>query len=246
MDDPVPPLNIDTLRMACSQCSLKELCLPLGMDAEEVAVLDRLVTKRRSVRRGELLFHDGDPFQALFAVRGGFFKSVVLLRDGRDHVTGFHMPGEIVGLDGIGTGRHACDMVALEDSMVCVIEYGELETTTQMLPRLRSNLLRLMSREIVRDHGVMMLLGSQLAGERIATFLINLSQRFEARGFSPWNFVLPMTRAEIGSYLGLKLETVSRVLSRMQGEGLIRVDQKAIRIERMDALLELIEPRSRC
>lgn len=246
MDDPVPLLNFDSLRMACSKCSLKELCLPLGMDAEEVAVFDRLVTQRRSVRRGELLFSDGDSFQALYAVRGGFFKSVVLLRDGRDHVTGFHMPGEIIGLDGIGGGRHACDMVALEDSMVCVIEYSDLERMTESLPRLRSNLLRLMSREIVRDHGVMMLLGSQLAGERIASFLLNLSQRFEARGFSPWNFVLPMTRAEIGSYLGLKLETVSRVLSRMQGEGLIRVDQKAIRIERMSALLELIEPRTRC
>jgi len=246
MNEPVPLADLDTLRMACSRCSLRELCLPHGMDAAEVAVLDRLVSRRRWVRRGELLFRDGDPFRALFAIRGGFFKSVVLLRDGRDHVTGFHMPGEVVGLDGIGGGRHACDMVALEESMACVIEYGDLEHMGECLPRLRGNLMRLMSREIVRDHGVMMSLGSQLAGERIATFLINLSQRFEARGFSPWNFVLPMTRAEIGSYLGLKLETVSRVLSRMQGEGLIRVDQKAIRIERLDALLELIEPRSRC
>ena len=158
-------------------------------------------------------------------MRSGFFKSSVVLEDGRDQVTGFHMAGEIVGMDGIGTDRHAADVTALEDSEVCVIPYARLEEAG-----MQRQLHRVISRELVRDQGVMMLLGTMRAEERLAAFLLNLSQRLTARGYSPNEFHLRMKREEIGSYLGLSLETVSRLFSRLQADGLVAVQQKHIRI----------------
>jgi len=177
------------------------------------------------VKRGETLYRCGEAFESLYAVRSGFLKSSVVLEDGRDQVTGFHMAGEIVGMDGIGTERHAADVIALEDSEVCVIPYARLEEFG-----LERQLHKVMSRELVRDQGVMMLLGTMRAEERLAAFLLNLSQRFVARGYSPNEFHLRMTRDEIGSYLGLSLETVSRLFSRFQADELIAVQQKHIRI----------------
>jgi CRP/FNR family transcriptional regulator len=209
----------------CSTCNLREVCLPCGLHGAEVALLGDLIYTRRRVKRGENLFHAGGDFDSIFAIRSGFFKSSVLLEDGRDQVTGFHMAGEVLGMDGIGTGRHASDVVALEDSEVCIIPYERLEQ-----PEIQRQLQRVMSRELVRDQGVMMLLGTMRAEERLAAFLLNLSQRFVARGFSPHEFHLRMTRDEIGSYLGVSLETVSRLFSRFQAEKLIAVQQKHIRI----------------
>ena len=184
-----------------------------------------LVYTRKRVKRGEHLYHSGEAFDSIYALRSGFFKSSVVLEDGRDQVTGFHMAGEIVGMGGIGTERHTADLIALEDSEVCIIPYGRLEE-----PGLQRQLHKAMSRELVRDQGVMMLLGTMRAEERLAAFLLNLSQRFVARGFSPSEFHLRMTREEIGSYIGLSLETVSRLFSRFQEDGLITVQQKHIRI----------------
>jgi CRP/FNR family transcriptional regulator len=209
----------------CTSCNLRELCLPCGLEATDKEMLGTLVYTRKRVKRGESLFRSGADFDSLFAVRSGFFKSSVLLEDGRDQVTGFHMAGEILGLDGIGTESHSADVTALEDSEVCIIPYEHL-----VEPRLQRQLHKVMSRELVRDQGVMTLLGTMKAEERLATFLLNLSQRFVARGFSHREFHLRMTRDEIGSYLGLSLETVSRLFSRFQEEGLITVQQKHIRI----------------
>jgi CRP/FNR family transcriptional regulator len=209
----------------CTSCNLRELCLPCGLEATDKEMLGTLVYTRKRVKRGESLFRSGAGFDSLFAVRSGFFKSSVLLEDGRDQVTGFHMAGEILGLDGIGTESHSADVTALEDSEVCIIPYEHL-----VEPRLQRQLHKVMSRELVRDQGVMTLLGTMKAEERLATFLLNLSQRFVARGFSHSEFHLRMTRDEIGSYLGLSLETVSRLFSRFQEEGLITVQQKHIRI----------------
>jgi CRP/FNR family transcriptional regulator len=224
------PINLQQLKSACSGCSLRELCLPMGLSPEELDHLDRLVSTRRKVKRGESLYRAGDAFGSIYAIRNGFFKSNVLVEDGRDQVTGFHMPGEILGLDGIGTDRHACNAIALEDSEVCVIPFARLEELSREMRNLQSQFHKVMSREIVRDQGVMMLLGTMHADERLAAFLLNLSQRFVARGYSPAEFHLRMTREEIGSYLGLKLETVSRIFSRFQSEGLVSVQQKHIRI----------------
>ena len=180
---------------------------------------------RKRVKLGERLYRAGGPFASLFAIRSGFFKSSSVLADGRDWVTGFHMAGEILGMDGIGAECHATDAIALEDSEVCIIPYGRL-----VEPRLQRELNKVMSRELVRDQGVMLLLATMNAEERVAAFLLNLSQRFLARGFSANEFHLRMTRGEIGSYLGLSLETVSRLLSRFHASGLISVQKKHIRI----------------
>jgi CRP/FNR family transcriptional regulator len=215
----------------CTACNLREVCLPSGLAGSAPGLLDELVYTRKRVKRGECLYRVGSGFESLYAVRSGFFKSRLMLEDGRDQVTGFHMAGEIVGMDGIGTDVHAADVIALEDSEVCVIPYARIEE-----PRMQRQLSKVMSRELVRDQGVMMLLGTMRAEERLAAFLTNLSQRFLARGYSRDDFHLRMTRDEIGSYLGLSLETVSRLFSRFQDEGLITVQQKHIRILDIPAL----------
>jgi len=229
-------MELGALKAACSNCNLRELCLPVGMSRAELESLDELVYARKRLAEGESLFHAGDTFRSLYAVRSGFFKTRVTTEDGRDQVTGFQMPGELLGMDGIGSGRHACDAVALEEAEVCSIPYARLEEVAQRFEPLQQHFHKVMSREIVRDHGVMLMLGSMRAEEKLAGFLVNLSQRLAARGNAPKEFVLRMTRAEIGSFLGLKLETVSRLFSRFQEEGLLAVRQKRVRISNLEAL----------
>lgn len=234
------PIPTSALKVACSSCNLRELCLPVGFSAPELDKLDTLVTERRTVRRGETLFRTGDPFEAVYAVRTGFFKTRVSSEDGRDQVTGFQMAGELLGLDGISADRHSCDAVALEDSQVCVIPFDQLERLSREFTDLQRQFHKIMSREIVRDHGVMLLLGSMRAEERLAAFMLNLMQRLKARGFSPSALVLRMTREEIGTYLGLKLETVSRCFSKFQEDGIMEVRHKQIRILDQEALQKLV------
>ena len=229
-----------TTKGACSSCNLRELCLPVGFSAGELARLDGLVATRRSVQRGESLFRRGDAFHGVYAVRTGFFKTCSSSADGREQVTGFQMAGELLGFDGLGESRHECDAVALEDSQVCVIPYQQLETLAQEFAPLQRQFHRVMSREIVREQGVMLLLSSMRAEERLAAFLANLAQRLEARGFSPSAFVLRMTRDEIGTYLGLSLETVSRCFSRLAEQGVLEVQQRNIRILDPAALARLM------
>ncbi len=214
-----------TSRTRCSTCNLRELCLPSGLEGAQMDAFSDIAFTRRRVKRGDTLYRSGGGFSAAYAVRAGFFKSSVVLEDGRDQLTGFHMAGEIVGMDGIGTGNHTTDVIALEDSEVCIIPHARFEEAG-----MQRQLHKAMSRELVRDQGVMMLLGTMRAEERLAAFLLNLSTRFVARGFSSSEFHLRMTREEIGSYLGLSLETVSRLFSRFQEDGLIAVQQKHIRI----------------
>lgn len=223
-----------SLRIACSSCKLREFCLPVNLDCVEMRRLDALTSLKRTYRRNEYLYRSGEPFRSLFAIRTGFFKTQVLHEDGREQVTGFQMPGEIIGLDAISSDIHACDAVALEDSEICEIPFERLEALSREVPTLQRHLHKLMSREIVRDHGIMMLLGSMRAEERLAVFLLNLSQRLSALGYSPSAFNLRMTRQEIGSYLGLKLETVSRTLSQFQELGLLNVRVRQVEI--MDML----------
>ena len=240
----VLPLAARTMMVACSQCNLKELCLPLGLSHDEVTRLDSLVSNRRKIKRGQHLYRAGDGFESLFAIKTGFFKTGVLMEDGRDQVTGFQMAGELLGMDGISLESHTCNAVALEDSEVCVIPFGQLEQLSSEIRTLQHHVHKVMSREIVRDQGVMMLLGTMRAEERLATFLLNLSQRFTARGYSSAEFHLRTTREEIGSYLGLKLETVSRAFSHFQEEGLISVQQKHVRILDIDGLRALLNHKS--
>lgn len=232
------PKNFDAshTKSKCSTCSLRELCLPVGLDEPEVEILGDLVNRKSKIQRGEYLHRTGASFQSLYAVRRGFFKTCVLEKDGRQQVTGFHMTGELIGLDAISTELHTCDAIALEDSEVCEIPFTKLEEVGRNIPPLMHHFHKIMSREIVKDHGVMMLLGSMKAEERLATFLINLSRRFFKRGYSSSDFILRMTREEIGSYLGLKLETVSRAFSKLQEEGIITVRNKHVHISDIDRL----------
>jgi len=214
----------------CSDCNLRELCLPAGLSGQDLDRIEELVYTRKRLERGENLYRAGDDFSSLYAVRSGFFKTVQTLEDGREQVTGFHMAGELMGMDGIGPETHSSGSVALEDSEVCVIPYSRLETLGRDMPLFHHQFHKVMSREIVQERSVMLLLGTMRAEERLAAFLLNLSQRFTARGYSATEFYLRMTREEMGSYLGLKLETVSRAFSRFQEDGLISVHQKHIQI----------------
>jgi CRP/FNR family transcriptional regulator, anaerobic regulatory protein len=217
-------------KVTCSSCNLRELCLPGLLCAEDMARAENLVYARRRVKRGEALFNAGAGFSAVYAIRSGFFKTSLVDGEGREQVTGFFMGGELIGLEGIGGGAYYGNAVALEDSEVCILPFALIEEMAREVPALQRHLHAVLAREIVRDHGVMMLLGSMRAEERLATFLINLSKRFLRRGYSASEFHLRMTREEIGSYLGLKLETVSRLFSRFQDEALIEVEQKHVRI----------------
>lgn len=212
----------------------------MGLPVDELERLDTVVSERRRVGFGQTLFAGGTPFRSLFAVRTGFFKTIVRSEDGREQVTGFQMAGELLGLDGIGTGLHQVDAIALEDSELCVIPFEQLETLSRDFASLQRQIHKVMSREIVREQGVMMLLGSMRAEERIAAFLLNLTKRLGARGYSSRSLVLRMSREEIGSYLGMTIETVSRTLSKLQSQGVLTVDKREISVEAPDRLAGLL------
>ena len=219
---------------------MREMCLPAGLCPEDMLRIEGLVYARRRVKRGEALFNAGDTFGSIYAIRSGFFKTSVIDGEGREQVTGFCMGGELLGLDGLGAGRYNGTAVALEDSEACVLPFALVEELSRDIRPLQRQLHSVLAREIVRDHGVMMLLGSMRAEERLATFLLNLSRRFVRRGYSSSDFHLRMTREEIGSYLGLKLETVSRLFSAFQKDSLIDVQQKHVRIRDIAGLERML------
>jgi CRP/FNR family transcriptional regulator len=228
--------------VTCSSCNLREMCLPAGLCAEDLERVENVVYARRRIKRGEALYQAGAEFNAVYAIRSGFFKTSLLDTEGREQVTGFFMGGELLGMDGIG-GTYQGTAIALEDSEACVLPYGLIEEMSREIPALQRQLHAVLAREIARDHGVMMLLGSMRAEERLATFLLNLSRRFVRRGYSSTEFHLRMTREEIGSFLGLKLETVSRLFSAFQKDGLIEVQQKHVRICDVEGLQRVLATR---
>jgi CRP/FNR family transcriptional regulator len=200
------------------------------LPAENLERVESIVYARRRLKRGEALFKAGGEFHSVYAIRSGFFKTSLIDADGREQVTGFFMGGELLGMDGVGSGRYSGHAIALEDSDVCMMPYALIDKVGREVPSLQRRLQAMLAREIVRGHGVMLLLGSMSAEERLAEFLINLSRRFRRRGLSGSSFVLRMTRAEIGSYLGLKLETVSRLFSAFHQHGLLEVQNKQVSI----------------
>lgn len=234
--------HAQSFKVACSNCNLRELCMPLGLDSADMERIDDMVASRRKIKRGALLFRNGEKFNNLYAIRTGFFKTCIACEDGRDQVTGFQMAGEIIGLDGIVNDIHTCNAVALEDAEVCVMPFDRIEELSREVKSLQRHVHKVMSREIVRENSVMLLLGSMRAEERLAAFLLNLVQRLHARGFSQTELVLRMTREEIGSYLGLKLETVSRTFSKFVEDGIVEVKQRHVRIIDTDALKAIVTP----
>jgi CRP/FNR family transcriptional regulator len=226
--------------VSCSSCCLQAVCLPSGLSGEDLNDLSELTTGKRRVARGAALYRGHDAFDSLFAVRSGAFKSVGVSRAGEEKVTGFHFPGEVLGLDAINSERHTYDAIALEDSEVCVIPYAALTQLALRIPVLQSRLLRILSSDISRDQGLMLLLGSMTAEQRLCAFLLSLSRRHQKLGYSADRFHLRMTREDIGSYLGLTLETVSRLLSRLQRDGLIAARQREIELKNPEALKDVV------
>jgi CRP/FNR family transcriptional regulator, anaerobic regulatory protein len=233
---PISGPSLEPTRGACSKCALREVFLPPDSSASEARRLDSLVLERRQIRRGEALFQKGSPFAAVHAVRSGSFKTCIKTWSIGEQITGFQMAGELLGLDGIGDDVHRCDAVALEDSEVCIIPYGALEEMSRESAAFQRQFHRVMSREIVRSHEAMLLLGGLRASDRVAAFLSGLMQRQQALGLSPSSLVLSMSRQEIGTYLGLKLETVSRCFSRFHDAGVLDVQHRHIRILQPEAL----------
>lgn len=241
--DPAPRVELTPAHRQgakCAECSLRSFCLPSDLPASTHASLGAAISSRRRYTRDETLYGIGDKLEAVYAIRAGFFKTSVVSEDGREQVTGFHMEGDIVGIEGIGGGHHTSRAVALDESEVCVIPLANLMQLGLESQPIQHHLHRMLSREISRDQSVMAMLGGLSAEERLATFLINLSRRLQARNYSPSDFRLPMTREDLGSYLGLKLETVSRTLTKLHGHGLIDVQRRHIQIRRLDALAELV------
>ena len=236
---PSPNLNINALKASCSACSMHQLCLPMGLGESDMTRLDDIIGRRRKIAKDTYLYRIGDPFTNLYAIRLGHFKTFQVSHSGEQQVTGFQMAGELLGMDAISTEHPHCDAMALEDSEVCEIPFPRLEELFGTIPSLLHHFHRMMSQEITREQNVMLLLGNMRAEQRFAAFLINLSSRYAARGYSSTTFQLRMSREEIGNYLGLTIESISRLLSRLKKQGLLRVANREIElldITRMRAL----------
>lgn len=243
-----PVISVPMGKVSCGSCSLSELCLPKGLTSEELKELDVIVRHTRKVDRGEYLYRSGEPLKSIYAVRSGSFKTTISNKDGAEQVTGFQLPGELMGMDAFGEGFHKCNAQALESSTICELPYSDFERLSGVIKGLRRQFLSMIGKEISHDHMMMLTLGQMAAEERLATFLYNLSQRHRQRGFSEFEFVLTMPRHDMANYLGLAVETVSRLFSRMQDEKILEVSRRNIRIIDMPALCSLahVECRSSC
>lgn len=237
-------VDFTEVKAQCQHCDMNPVCHPPGLKTEEMDSLDQWFPTRRRLKRGESLYEIGEPFTAIYAVRSGFFKTLLPSQEQRDQVTGFLMTGEILGIDGIGSGHHACRAVALEASEVCMMPYGSVEELASNLPNLHAHLNKLMSQRIVQDQTTFQILANLRSESRLAAFLLDLGKRFSHLGYSPNTFVLRMTREEIGSYLGLSLETVSRLFSRFQEDGLVDVQTRHLQITKPEALAEIATGRA--
>ena len=215
---------------SCAACSLNHLCLPMGLPASELQRFDQIIGRRHRVRRDEDLYRMGDPFRNLFAIRLGHFKTYQDNPSGEQQITGFQMAGELLGMDAISSGNYPCGAVALEDSEVCEIPFARLEALFVQMPTLLRRFHRLMSQEIMREQSVMLLLGNMRAAQRFAVFLLNLASRYAARGYSSSRFQLRMSREDIGNYLGLTIESVSRALTSFKKNGWISIDIRELAI----------------
>jgi len=234
-------VTLNDLKVACENCSLSRLCLPMGLDDKDITRLDQIINRTKPHHRNDYLFREGDSLKGIYAVKTGSIKTYISREDGSDQVLGFHLPGEIIGLDAIETGTHGCTAKVLETTAVCLIPYEKLEKLSIEIPSLQHQMFRLMSREITNESNMLILLGKRNADERLATFLLSLSQRYKQRGFSATEFNLSMSRNEIGNYLGLAVETVSRLFTRFQDEGILKVERKHIELLDLEGLQSICD-----
>ena len=234
-------ISFENIKIACKNCSLATLCLPLGLAPKDVEKLDEIVKRNRPLHRGDHLFREGDSFHCLYIVKTGSVKTYAPSEDGGEQVLGFHLPGELIGLDAIEKEQHHCSAKVLETSAVCEIPFSMFTELSSSIPSLQHQMYRLLSREIGNDEEMLTLLGKKNAEERLAAFLISLSGRFKRRGFSASDFYLSMSRHEIGNYLGLAVETISRLFTRFQDEGLMNVERKHIQLLDIDRLRSITQ-----
>ncbi len=231
--------SLRNMQRACRTCSLHELCLPLGVSDTDIDLLEKIVHRSRPLPRGKHLFREGDPFTSIFVARSGAVKSYTVGQDGSEQVIGFHLPGELLGLDGLTEGVHAASARTLETVSVCEVPFERLEETARQIPALQHQLLRLMSREITKREEQLLSLGKQSPERRLAVLLLSLSVRFSQRGYSATRFLLPMARIDIANFLGLAAETVSRLLRRLQDTGVLAIDGRAVDILNLHELRAL-------
>ncbi|MCF6281289.1 MAG: fumarate/nitrate reduction transcriptional regulator Fnr [Candidatus Polarisedimenticolaceae bacterium] len=234
-------IPLEAIKIACQNCSLSALCLPMALTPEDVIRLDSIIKRNRPLHRGDHLYSEGEPFEKLRVVTTGSVKTYSTCDDGSERILGFHLPGELIGLDAIESNHHRCSAKALETTLVCDIPFDQLEKLSHQIPSLQHQLYRLLSREIGHETEILMLLGKKGADERLATFLISLSERFKSRGFSATDFFLSMSRYDIGNYLGLAVETISRIFTRFQEVGLIQVERKHVQLLNLALLKEMAD-----
>ncbi len=232
-------IDFSSIKIACQNCNFRQLCLPFGINEDDLARLDTIIRRRRPVPRGTHVYRAGDSLTAVYAIRSGWVKSYAVSEDGNEQVTGFHLPGELVGLDAIATDTHPCSAKALDTTSICEIPFQRLEELAAEVPGLQKQLLRIMSKELSADDELLMLLGKRSAEERLAALLLSISSRLNARGYSAREFRLPMSRNDIGNYLGLAVETVSRLFSRFQQQGLLSVQNRSVIIEDIESLRQI-------
>jgi len=198
------PIKPSILKTACKSCNLHDLCLPLGLDTENIDLLDKIIRRNQPLQKGEYLFSSDDHFSSIYAVRSGSIKTFTVSEQGNEQITGLYLPGELIGLDAIYADKHPCSALALETSSLCEIPFNTLEDLSTQIPGLHRQLFRVMSKEIANDQSLLLLMAQKSAEERLAAFLVNLSTRFSARNFSATEFNLSMSRKDIGNLLTLK------------------------------------------
>jgi CRP/FNR family transcriptional regulator len=226
------------LHASCADCSLNALCLPIAVEMNDIDYLDSVIKRGRPLRRNDHIFEANQPFHSLYVVRTGAIKTYMLTDQGDEQITGFYLPGELFGFDGM-SGKHANGAKSLESTSICEVPFENIKEVSEKLPGLQPHLFKLMGQEIVEDQHMMYLLAQKPAEMRITSFLLNLSSRYARRKLSPTRFRLPMARTDIANYLGLAVETVSRIFTRLQTQHYIAVDGKEIEIFDINALLAL-------
>jgi CRP/FNR family transcriptional regulator, anaerobic regulatory protein len=242
----VPSTPRSPLNHSCNECSLSKLCLPIAVSTDEIDRLENIIKQGRMLSRGDHIFEQHSTFTSCYAVRSGAIKTYVLSEDGEEQVTGFYLPGEIIGLDSINTDVYSCSAKALERSSVCEIPLEKLETLATQIPTLQHHFFQLMSREIQDSRQLSMLLSKNSAEERIASLILSLSSRFKRRKLSGQTFRLPMPRNDIGNYLGLAVETVSRIFTRFQNSGYISVQGRELTINNVEAMQQILKQETVC
>lgn len=235
-------LVLEELKLTCQNCTLADLCLPHGMDHDALEELDRIVVRHNPYQPGQHLYRPGDSSHALYAVRSGALKSYCITADGDEQVLGFTLPGELTGMDGLSGGCYSSASVVLETSSICELPFSRLEGLCHEIPGLHKQMMNVVGREITSDQHMLMLLGKRTAEERLASFLLSLSSRYHMRGLSATEFNLPMSRQDIGNYLGMAIETVSRLFAQFQDRKLLEVHRRQLKILDLGRIKEMVEP----